>query len=244
MGKITGSKPIVLILPGIMGSNLVRDNDKIWVDFWSFVKGDLVKLNINAPTISAPSLMGSSYRKLAKFLSNKYDVLPFAFDWRKSLTEEAKKLDDTIKILLEKKQPIHVIAHSMGGVLFREFILRGSQWAALNNSTGFKTLLLGAPLGGSFLIPETLSGRGGNITKLSQIDLRHNKKELLQVFSQCPGLYHLLPLSTNPYDFSKAKTWTDLLTNSQNIGTLPGDDVLKSYTSFRDNILNNKSKID
>ncbi len=244
IGKITGKKPIVLILPGIMGSNLVRNNDKIWVDFWSFVKGDLVKLDINAPNIVAPSLMGSSYRKLAKYLSSKYDVLPFAFDWRKSLTEEAKKLDDTIKILLDKKQPIHVIAHSMGGVLFREFILSGTQWPALNNSTGFKTLLLGAPLGGSFLIPETLSGRGGNITKLSQIDLKHNKKELLQVFSQCPGLYHLLPLSTTPYDFSKAKTWTDLLTNSQNIGTAPGEDVLKSYASFRDNILNNKNKID
>ena len=244
IGKITGNKPIVLILPGIMGSNLVKDNDKIWVDFWSFVKGDLVKLDINAPDISASSLMGSSYRKLAKYLSNKYDVLPFAYDWRKSLTEEAKKLDDTIKILLDKKQPIHVIAHSMGGVLFREFILSGTQWPFLNNSTGFKTLLLGAPLGGSFLIPETLSGRGGNITKLSQIDLKHTKKELLQIFSQCPGLYHLLPLSTNPYDFSKAKTWTDLLTNSQNIGTPPGDDVLKSYTSFRDNILNNKNKID
>jgi hypothetical protein len=244
LDKITGTKPIAIILPGIMGSNLVKDNDKIWVDFWSFVKGDMVKLDISTPNITAPSLMGSSYRKLAKYLSNKYDVLPFAYDWRKSLTDEAKKLDDTIKILLAKKQPIHVIAHSMGGVLFREFILGGTQWPALNSSAGFRTLMLGAPLGGSFLIPETLSGRGGNITKLSQIDLKHNKKELLQIFSQCPGLYHLLPLSNTPYDFSKPKTWTDLISNSQNIGTPPGDEVIKAYTSFRDNILANKSKID
>lgn len=244
LSKITGTKPIAIILPGIMGSNLYRDDNKVWVDFWSFVKGDLIKLDINAPNISSPSLMGSSYLKLAKYLSNKYDVLPFAYDWRKSLTDESKKLDDTIKILLTKKQPIHVIAHSMGGVFFREFILGGSQWQALNSSPGFRLLLLGAPLGGSFLIPETLSGRGGNISKLSMIDLKHGKKELLQVFSQCPGLYHLLPLSSTPYDFSKAKTWQDLLNNSQNIGTPPGDEVIKSYTSFRDNILNNKNKID
>ena len=244
ISKITGTKPIAIILPGIMGSNLYKEEDKVWVDFWSFVKGDLVKLDINATNISAPSLMGSSYRKLAKYLSNKYDVLPFAYDWRKSLTDEAKKLDDTIKILLTKKQPIHVIAHSMGGVVFREFILSGSQWPALNSSQGFKTLLLGAPLGGSFLIPETLCGRGGNISKLSMIDLKHGKKELLQVFSQCPGLYHLLPLSSTPYDFSKAKTWQDLLTNSQNIGTAPGEDVIKNFTNFRDNIINNKSNID
>ncbi len=244
LGKITGTKPIAIILPGIMGSNLYRDDNKVWVDFWSFVKGDLIKLDINAANISAPSLMGSSYLKLAKYLSNKYDVLPFGYDWRKSLTEEAKKLDDTIKILLVKKQPIHVIAHSMGGVFFREFILGGAQWQALNSSPGFKLLFLGAPLGGSFLIPETLSGRGGNISKLSMIDLKHGKKELLQVFSQCPGLYHLLPLSTTPYDFSKQKTWQDLIANSQNIGTLPGDEVIKSYTSFRDNILNKKANID
>ena len=242
--KITGTKPIAIILPGIMGSNLYRDDNKVWVDFWSFVKGDLIKLDINAANISAPSLMGSSYLKLAKYLSNKYDVLPFAYDWRKSLTEEAKKLDDTIKILLAKKQPIHVIAHSMGGVFFREFILGGSQWQALNSSPGFKLLFLGAPLGGSFLIPETLSGRGGNISKLSMIDLKHGKKELLQVFSQCPGLYHLLPLSTTPYDFSKQKTWQDLIANSQNIGTPPGDEVIKSFIGFRDNILNKKANID
>ena len=245
LDKISGTKPIVLILPGIMGSNLYRDEDKVWVDFWSFVKGDLVKLDINAGNISAPSLMGSSYRKLAKYLSGKYDVLPFAYDWRRSLTEEAKNLDNTIKTLLTKEQPIHVIAHSMGGVLFREFILlKDSQWAKLNSLQGFKTLLLGAPLGGSFLIPETLSGRGGNICKLSMIDLKHGKKELLQIFSQCPGLYHLLPLSAETHDFSKAKTWQDLLDNSQNIGTLPGNDVIKNFASFRDNILNNKNKID
>lgn len=241
---ITGNKPIAVILPGIMGSNLYKEDNRIWVDFLSFVKGDLVKLDIAAPNITAPSLMGSSYRKLAKYLSNKYDVLPFAFDWRKPLTDEAKKLDDIIKILLTKKQSIHVIAHSMGGVLFREFILNGTQWPDLNSSAGFKTLLLGAPMGGSFLIPETLSGRGGNISKLSMIDLKHGKKELLQIFSQCPGLYNLLPLSTIPYDFSKATTWQDLLSNSQNIGTLPGNDILKGFIEFRDNILNNKNKID
>ena len=244
MDKISGNKPIAVIIPGIMGSNLFKDNGKVWVDFWSFVKGDMVQLDINATGITAPSLMGSSYRKLAKYLSAKYDVLPFAFDWRRSLTDEAKKLDDTIKILLTKKQPIHIIAHSMGGVLFREFIMAGAQWPALNTSQGFRTLLLGAPLGGSYLIPETLSGRGGNITKLSQIDLKHSKKQLLEIFSQCPGLYHLLPLSTTPFDFGKAQTWKDLLGNSQNIGTEPGSDVLKNYTAFRDNILSNKSKID
>ena len=250
MDKISGTKPIAIILPGIMGSNLFCNEDKVWVDFWSFVKGDLVKLEIDANNISAPSLMGSSYLKLAKYLSGKYDVLPFAYDWRRSLTDEAKNFNNTIKILLTKEKPIHVIAHSMGGVLFREFILlEDSQWDKLNSSPGFKAILLGAPLGGSFLIPETLSGRGGNISKLSTIDMKHGKKELLQIFSQCPGLYNLLPLSTTPFDFSKEDTWKDLINNSGKIGTLPDKnnsipEILKNFDAFRKNILNNKKNID
>jgi hypothetical protein len=242
--KVSGSKPIAIILPGIMGSNLYREEDKIWVDFWSFVKGDLTKLDINAPNISAPSLMGSSYRKLAMHLSKQYDVVTFAFDWRKPLTEEAKKFDDTIKFLLTKKQPIHVLAHSMGGVFFREFMLNGTQWTSLNDSPDFKALLLGAPLGGSFLIPEALSGKGGNISKLSLIDMKHDKKDLLKIFSQYPGMYNLLPLSSAPYDFSKLKTWQEMLDASENIGTAPGPEILNGFIAFRDNILANQDKID
>ncbi|RZM21260.1 MAG: hypothetical protein EOO88_33835, partial [Pedobacter sp.] len=241
---ITGRKPILVLLPGIMGSNLYRDEDRIWVDFWSFVKGDLIKLDINAKGITAPSLMGSSYRKIVRNLSGAYDVLPFAYDWRNSLTAEAEKLDTVMQFLLTKKQPIQVIAHSMGGVLFREFMINGSQWETLNKSNGFRGLFLGAPLGGSYLIPETLCGRGGNISKLSKLDLKHDKKDLLKVFSQCPGLYNLLPLSTTPYDFSKAKTWQDLFANSQRLGTEPSSDILKGFTAFRDKINSSNTTLD
>ncbi|HVG40756.1 MAG TPA: CHAT domain-containing protein, partial [Chitinophagaceae bacterium] len=243
---ISGNKPIAVILPGIMGSNLYLDDDRVWVDFWRFVKGDLVKLNINAPNVSARSLMGSGYRKLANYLSsNGYDVAAFAFDWRLSLTEEAKKLDDLLKFLLTKGQPIHVLAHSMGGVLFREFMMdENSQWNNLNNSPGFKALFLGAPLGGSYLIPETLAGRGGNIAKLSKLDLRHDKRDLLEVFSKCPGLYNLLPLTTEPHDFGSAAVWKTIFDNSLNIGVEPTDAILKNFISFRKKALENTDKLD
>ena len=219
--KITGNKPIAIIMPGIMGSNLYVNEDKVWIDFWSFVKGDLSKLGIDAATVAAPSLMGSGYRKLAIHLSKQYEVVAFGYDWRKPLEEAVKIFDDTIKLLLTKQQPIHVIAHSMGGVLFRQFMIDGTQWNTLNTSTGFRAVFLGAPLGGSYLIPEALCGRGGNISKLSIIDLKHNKKDLLKIFSQYPGMYNLLPLNNTPHDFSKQNTWQEIFSNSQNLGTPP-----------------------
>ncbi len=242
---ITGTKPIAIILPGIMGSNLYANDDRIWVDFWRFVKGDLVKLGITEPNITAKSLMGSGYRKLANFLTqNGYEVVPFAYDWRQPLADEAVKLDKVIQFLLSKNKPIHVLAHSMGGVLFREFMLLGNEWTALNNSSGFKALFLGAPLGGSYLIPETLTGRGGNINKLSKLDLRHTKKQLLEVFAKCPGLYNLLPLSSEPHDFGNSAIWKSMLDNTMNIGEPPSDGILRTFNAFRKRALDNEDKLD
>ncbi len=242
--NVSGKKPVAIIIPGIMGSNLYKDDDRIWVDFWSFVKGDLIKLDINTPAITAPSLMGSAYKKLYNELSKQYDVVAFAFDWRQSLTDEAQKLDATIAFLLAKNQPIHVLAHSMGGVLFREFMLHGSNWAALNNSKQFRAIFLGAPLGGSYLIPETFTGRGGNINKLSMLDLKHGKKELLQVFANCPGLYNLLPLSNTPHNFEDKQLWQSLLSSSGNVGILPSDSMIKKFAAFKKHVLANAENLD
>jgi hypothetical protein len=241
---VTGNKPIAVIIPGIMGSNLYKDDNRIWVDFWSFVKGDLIKLDINTPAITAPSLMGSAYKKLYNELTKQYDVVAFAFDWRQSLTDEAQKFDATIAFLLTKKQPIHVLAHSMGGVLFREFMLHGSNWTGLNTSNQFRALFLGAPLGGSYLIPETFTGRGGNINKLSMIDLKHDKKDLLQVFANCPGLYNLLPLSDTPHNFEDKQLWQNIIGSSGNIGTVPPDSMIKKFAAFKKNVLANAESLD
>lgn len=232
--EVSGKKPIAILIPGIMGSNLYKGEDRIWVDFWRFVKGDLLELDINAPDITARSLMGSGYRRLAKYLTEEgYDVVAFAYDWRKDLTDEAAKLDDLVKDLLTKKQPIHIIAHSMGGVLFREFMLLNSQWPALNAAPGFKALFLGAPLGGSYLIPETLTGRGGNIAKLSMLDLKHSKQELLNLFGACPGLYNLLPLTETPHDFADISVWRKMLATEETVGIEPTGTILKNFATFR-----------
>lgn len=236
---VSGNKPIAVILPGIMGSNLYKDDDCIWVDFWRFVKGDLLQLDINATNITARSLMGSGYRRLAKYLAEAgYDVIAFAYDWRKDLTGEAEKLNALMEELLTKKQPIHVLAHSMGGVLFREFMLLKKQWDAVNASPGFRALFLGAPLGGSYLIPETLAGRGGSIAKLSLLDLKHGTQDLLKVFAACPGLYNLLPLSTAPHDFGDISVWRTLFKHTNGLGVEPGDSILKGFRAFRDRATN------
>ena len=84
----------------------------------------------------------------------------------------------------------------MGGVLVRDFILQHNDtWKKLNDSAGFRLVFLGSPLGGSFRIPYVLFGKDPIIDKINKIDIFHTKSELLEIFSDYPGLLSLLPLT-------------------------------------------------
>jgi hypothetical protein len=204
---VTGKKPIVIILPGIMGSNLGKNDTLLWINYLKFINGGLTELKGN--DISANSLVASSYKLLTESLLESYDVVTFPFDWRLPLEESALKLKDKIEELLTYNQPVKIIGHSMGGVLVRDFIVSyPDTWQKLNNSKDFRLLFLGVPLKGSFRIPAVLLGMDGIINKLAMIDLVHSKKELVEIFSGFKGILCLLPFTTEEnLDFSKPETW-------------------------------------
>ncbi|MDQ6764142.1 MAG: CHAT domain-containing protein [Bacteroidota bacterium] len=235
---VTGTKPIVVLLPGIMGSNLSDSEHPIWINYLKFLSGGLEKLDIKYTNIKASSIIKTSYEKLVKFLSSEYDVVTFPFDWRLQLNKGAALFNNKINELLAYHQPIKIIGHSMGGVLVRDFIINYDEtWKKLNASTGFKLVFLGAPLGGSFRIPAVLMGKDSIIDKLSKIDIIHTKKDLLGMFSKMPGLLSLLPLTTDSdNNFAANDTWTKM---SEPLGKwpLPQPADLKEFEKYRDNIL-------
>ncbi len=242
---VTGSRPIVVVLPGIMGSTLSRNGDRFWINYFKFITGGLTALDIKNNGFSAPAIVKTSYKKLVDHLSGAYDVVTFPFDWRLPLTESAKLLSDKITELLTFRQPIKIIGHSMGGVLVRDFIVHHPQtWQALNQSAGFQLLFLGAPLGGSFRIPAVLCGKDALIDKLDRIDIFHRKEELLEVFSKFPGMLCLLPLTTDAdRDFSKTDTWRKM---SEPLGTwpLPHEKDLNTFGEYRDKVNKGMQEID
>ncbi|MEO8569953.1 MAG: CHAT domain-containing protein [Ginsengibacter sp.] len=242
---VTGTRPIVILLPGIMGSNLSNDEHSVWINYLKFLTGGLEKLDIKYTDVTAPSLISTSYKQLVKFLSTDYDVVTFPFDWRLQLNKVASGLDKKINELLSFHQPIKIIGHSMGGVLVRDFILtHPDTWKKLNESTGFRLLFLGAPLGGSFRIPFVFMGKDAIIEKLAKIDLFHTKKGLIGMFSKMPGLLSLLPLSVDTgNDFANADTWKAM---SAPLGDwpVPQSADLKEFQKYRDNILSSMENID
>ncbi len=246
--KVTGHRPIAVILPGIMGSNIAKDGKLIWINYLRFLTGELPSLKLTATGIDAPSLVKTSYEKLADFLSRDYDVVTFPFDWRKQLNECAKLFNQKILELLKYGQPIKLIGHSMGGVLVRDFIINHTEtWEQLNHSPGFQLVFLGSPLGGSYRIPYVLFGKDVIIDKLAKIDLFHTKKELLGIFSNLPGLLSLLPLRDDEpdQDFARLSTWKKMQAASGDTNwPIPAQKDLDVFKQYRDQVNRLASDID
>src|SRR5690606_18193293 len=201
----------------------------------------------NVNKIVADSVVKTSYYKLYKWLSGKYDVVVYPFDWRKPLPECAAEFSIKIKSLLKIGQPIKIIGHSMGGLLVRDFILNHDDtWQDLKASKGFRLLFLGSPLGGSFRIPSVLFGEDAIIQKLSKLDLFHTKETLLKMFSKFPGILALLPLTTDPKnDFAKMETWENMRKYfGKTDWPLPLQSDLDYFKNYRDNILKKRDEID
>jgi pimeloyl-ACP methyl ester carboxylesterase/tetratricopeptide (TPR) repeat protein len=244
----SGKKPIVILLPGIMGSNLTRNGDKIWLAYIKSVFGGLTDmLQVDDKTITATSLIKTSYKRLADRLSYKYDVVVYPFDWRHQLNDCARELNDTISGLLKYNQPIKMIGHSMGGLLIRDFVINyDDTWKQLNASKGFKILFLGSPLGGSHRILTVLFGMDSIINSLNFLDRVHTKKELLEMFCGFPGILSLLPLSTDKgNDFADTATWESMRNALGDGGwPLPGKSYLDTFKNYRDNIIAKRDGID
>ncbi len=248
--NVTGKRPIVVMLPGIMGSNLQVKDNIVWINYLKFLTGELTALEYavdNNRHIKAHSLIRSSYKKLADYLSSSYDVVTFPFDWRKPLDACTEAFDMKIRELMRYNQPIRIIGHSMGGVLVRDFILSHTQtWEELNSRPGFRLLFLGSPLGGSYRIPFVLFGFDDIIKKLAAIDICNSKKDLLKVFSNMPGLLSLLPLANDAdNDFSDIKLWEKLREGyGDKDWPIPAPEVLKHFGEYRKKILEQARNID
>jgi len=208
----TGKRPIVLLLPGIMGSCLKTNGKLTWIQYLRFLTGGLRNIAIETPDVISSGMVKTSYKELGDALSDEYDVFTFHFDWRLALKDSADKFAACVERLLAYNQPIKVIGHSMGGVLVRDFMVYHPElWKKLNLSRDFRLLFLGAPLGGSFRILNVLFGEDDLIKKLGKIDIFHSKKELLAFFSKFPGILSLLPLNVDAKnDFGDLEIWKEI----------------------------------
>lgn len=219
---LSGNRNIVILLPGIMGSTLSHNSDKQWVEMREIKKGGLVKnLKINATNVAADGVIKKYYDDFVKHLSKEYDVVTFPYDWRKSLKDAAKNFEKVLKHTLKYPgRDVHIIAHSMGGLVVRQLLMdHASLWQSFKSNSDNKFVMLGTPWLGSHLIMEVLTGHSRRVKQLAFIDFKNDREDLVKLFWKYPGVLELLPLDEK-LDFEQIKFW-DLIKKGADIGLLP-----------------------
>jgi len=200
----------VVFLHGIMGGNMTTvektgDEDLVWVNLPRLLLGQIERLKLAddgqheadpALTVRATALDKRTYARAILWLSARWEVRPFAYDWRKDLDASADALARFIHDQFSD-QPVHLVAHSMGGLVSRNFIHRHQDlWEKMRDSEGSRggrLLMLGTPNFGSFAIPQAFTGVEKMVKWLAAIDLDHNLTELLEILDSFVGSYQMLP---------------------------------------------------
>ncbi len=226
--NVKGKKPIAIVLPGIMGSHLAVNGNRIYIDLLNMAQGHFVsRLNANADHVEAVGAVRKYYRPLVRHLKNEgYECKVFSFDWRMSLKSAALELKKLVQSYQDKyNQPIKIIAHSMGGLVVRRWMLEDeASWNQFISIQSSRFVMLGTPWNGSHLIVELLTGDLNRLEMISQLDLVHSKKEVLETVNRFEGVYELLPVvkseSSDVINFDEKSFWQDL-NNHTEVGKFP-----------------------
>lgn len=242
----------VVVIPGIMGSELTHyrggDGDRIWLNLPRVALGRLSRLRLSADGRSefapdddcqATGILKRYYGELLLTLAVHWTVRTFWFDWRKDINTAADALAAQLSAWFGDDTPVHIVAHSMGGLVARTFIARHAErwhgmWDAGDagggrpGERGGRLLMLGTPNYGSYASVQTLTGLEGTLRKLDLLDLSHDHSELQEIVNSFVGVYQMLPA---PAKVPSAASLYDPLT----YGDLPvSRDHLDSARAYHD----------
>ena len=188
--------PALFVLPGILGSNLKIGDDRIWLG-WRLINGlDRLAYVPGKKNVSPDGPIGLFYDDVAAYLWEDHDVMPFAFDWRRPIEDEAKRLANAVDAALDAREksgkPVRMLAHSMGGIVARtmQFTAKDT-WARLMANDGARILMLGTPNGGSWSPMQVLSGDDTFGNLLTTVGAPFRGNETRRLIAQFPGLLQL-----------------------------------------------------
>ena len=216
-GSSAALRPAVFVIPGILGSNLKLNGQRIWLGF-RFVNG-LKKLTWDPATVASvepDGPIGSVYDDLIERLADTHEVIPFAFDWRRPIEDEARRLADAVDTALaarnRSRQPVRILAHSMGGLVARAMRFEKPEtWARLMARDGARILMLGTPNGGSWAPMQTLSGDDTFGNALVAFGALFDNSGARKMMAGMPGFIQLQASLLDPaLALDKAATWQKL----------------------------------
>lgn len=214
-------RPIVVFVPGAMGSALEADGDEVWLSYWALLRGGMGRIAIDAKEVKATEPLDDFYGPFVEHLAREHRVELFAYDWRRSVRANAAGLAKLLHKLLPEAerqgQALHIAAHSMGGIVARSMIADGGDgaavWARMGAlKGGSRLLMLGTPNHGSHEAVRWLTGFNPTQAKLALLDFTRGTDGLIDIVRRYPGLLELLPFGSDELEarFGDPRFWTRL----------------------------------
>jgi pimeloyl-ACP methyl ester carboxylesterase len=203
------SHPHVLIVPGILGSQLglarrrPLPNDVLWLDPIDIQVGRLALLGLDsgAPIIPLGVVLYSHLKLRLRLRAAGFGVSLHDYDWRLGIEESSAALAARLREHGERR--LAIVAHSMGGLVSRSALaLPGTQHVE-------RVVLLGTPNLGSFAPVQALRGTYAVVRKVARLDAATSAEHLAeQVFNSFPSLYQMVPVARGDgADLLDAAAW-------------------------------------
>ncbi|MEP6963883.1 MAG: CHAT domain-containing protein [Polaromonas sp.] len=211
------SRPAVFVLPGMLGSNLKLDNQRIWLGL-RYVNG-LERLAWNPATaarVQPDGPVNGVYDELIERLAETHEVIPFAYDWRRPMEDEARRLAAALEVALNarqaSRQPVRLLAHSMGGLVARALLLEKPDiWRRLMAHPDARLLMLGTPNAGTWAPMQVLSGDDTFGNALVAFGALFDNSGARNVIAAMPGFIQLQAALLDPtLGLSLEETWKKL----------------------------------
>jgi len=194
-GTVGDDAPIVLIVPGIMGTQLGRDNvapwpaNVLWLDPVDIIAGRLAELRLPEarPLRTLGAIPYSYLGLLLRLRAAGFATRNFEYDWRQSVLDSGRALADCIAAL--PPRPVSIVAHSMGGLVTRAALAQPHCAARVQ-----RVLTLGTPHLGALAPAQALRGVYPTVRRLAALDLHHSAEQLAtEVFGGFASLHEMLP---------------------------------------------------
>ena len=213
---------ITVMLPGLPGSHLSEDGDRIWLHPLRVAMGELDRLNIRTPEnkVAPDGWFRSYYQDLADYLEERgHKVVVLDYDWRLSLPANSRRLAERMLALAreaeDKSMNVRILAHSMGGWVSLHWLANDNQglWDRLCRNHDARLVMAGTPLKGTFDTVQLLTAHHPLLSMLAAVDFEHDIYELIDQLRHYPGLLETVPgesIAGTGWNFFDDRHWERL----------------------------------